>query len=77
MNDQNNKWIEVTTNMKRKITPSVDNSEKQHCLQEIQLSNSFNLLEKITEMEITIVEKPQISKPPPIYVVANIIGTFY
>ena len=71
----------VTSNKKRKITPGTSvagnlDTEKQRWLQELPLSNSFNsLTEEIDAAPVnkTTIQTNHITKPPPIFVEAQII----
>ncbi|KAK2574815.1 hypothetical protein KPH14_013046, partial [Odynerus spinipes] len=68
-----NNWKGVSANKKRKIALHSKNSETQHWLQEIPLTNSFNSLEEEIDIDITKDVTPHIIKPPPIYVDAQTI----
>ena len=78
---QDESWKVVTSNKKRKITPGTSaagnlDTEKQQCLQELQLRNSFSsLTEKIDAdpTSETTTHPTHIAKPPLIFVEAQII----
>ena len=78
---QDENWMIPKNNKKRKITPSTSaagkpDTEKQRWLQELPLRNSFSSLTEETDVDPTnkdTTHSSYITKPPPIFVEAQII----